>query len=201
MNNEHSYLQDQYTDIITLDQFYRICHISKRKAKWLLENKIVPCKDSGKKTRRFKIKLTDVIEYLKRLDAGEIDAILPVGIFSSKCKTPRQRKKIYVDWLCEYIHANGTEQLRQFYEKKHKKYPDLLTSKIISQMTGFSTSAVGNWIKGGHLKAFTGSVNRIPKIYLIDFLCSYYYIRIQNQTNIQKADALNFLDTVKTNKN
>lgn len=55
MNTQYNEIIENYPNTITLDQFYRICHISKRKAKWLLENGIVPCQDSGKKTRRFKI--------------------------------------------------------------------------------------------------------------------------------------------------
>ena len=31
---------------------------------WLLENGVIPCEDSGKKTRRFRIKLEDIINFL-----------------------------------------------------------------------------------------------------------------------------------------
>ena len=31
---------------------------------WLLENGAIPCEDSGKKTRRFRIKLEDIINFL-----------------------------------------------------------------------------------------------------------------------------------------
>lgn len=57
-----------YPEYITKDQMYRICHISKRTCLFLLESGLVPNIDSGKKTRRFKIKTTDVIEYLKDRD-------------------------------------------------------------------------------------------------------------------------------------
>lgn len=81
---DYSFLRDQYPEIITMDQLYHICHISKRKARWLLENGIIPCEDSGKKTRRFKIKLEDVIEFLEFRDAGLLDDMIPVGIFSGE---------------------------------------------------------------------------------------------------------------------
>ena len=38
---DYSFLRNQDPEIITMDQLYRICHISKRKARWLLEN-IIP---------------------------------------------------------------------------------------------------------------------------------------------------------------
>ena len=61
MNTQYNEIIENYPNTITLDQFYRICHISKWKAKWLLENGIAPCQDSGKKTRRFKIQTRDVV--------------------------------------------------------------------------------------------------------------------------------------------
>lgn len=61
MATDYSYLLAEYPEKISQDQLYRICRISKRKATWLLENGYIPCEDTGKKTRRFKIQITDVI--------------------------------------------------------------------------------------------------------------------------------------------
>ena len=47
------------------DQFYQVAHISKATALYLLQSGLVPCKDSGKKTRRYTIKTSDVIAYLQ----------------------------------------------------------------------------------------------------------------------------------------
>ena len=80
----YEYLREQYPEIISKDQLYRICNISKRKAQWLLENGIIPCEDSGKQTRRFHIRLEDVITFLERRDAGLLQAEIPVGIFSRR---------------------------------------------------------------------------------------------------------------------
>ena len=51
MNNLSSIVQqlDALPATITKDQFYRICHISKRHAKYLLDSGLVKCVDSGKK--------------------------------------------------------------------------------------------------------------------------------------------------------
>ena len=54
----------EYAEVITKAQFYRIAHISKATALFLLQSGKVPCKDSGKKTRRYKIRTYDVILYL-----------------------------------------------------------------------------------------------------------------------------------------
>lgn len=61
MNTDYSHLLTEYPATISMDQLYKICHISKRKARWLLEHGVIPCEDNGNQTRRFAIKLTDVI--------------------------------------------------------------------------------------------------------------------------------------------
>ena len=43
------FLRTTYPDEITKDQFYRICHISKKTASYLLESGIVPCRNSDTK--------------------------------------------------------------------------------------------------------------------------------------------------------
>ena len=57
-------IRREYPEVITKDQFYRIAHISKATALFLLQSGKVPCMDSGKKTRRYKIRTDDVILYL-----------------------------------------------------------------------------------------------------------------------------------------
>ena len=39
---DYGYLREQYPAVISKDQLYRICHISKRKALWLLEHGVIP---------------------------------------------------------------------------------------------------------------------------------------------------------------
>ena len=88
MATDYSYLLAEYPEKISQDQLYRICRISKRKATWLLENGYIPCEDTGKKTRRFKIQITDVIAYLTRLEESPETLLTPPGIFSSGyCQT------------------------------------------------------------------------------------------------------------------
>ena len=57
-------IRREYPEMISKDQFYRIAHISKATALHLLQHGLVPCKDTGKKTRRYTIRTDDVIFYL-----------------------------------------------------------------------------------------------------------------------------------------
>ena len=83
MNNLSSIVQqlDALPATITKDQFYRICHISKRHAKYLLDSGLVKCVDSGKKTRKYKIEMKDVLAYLidRELDPEKYRA--PAGYY------------------------------------------------------------------------------------------------------------------------
>ena len=84
MSTDYSALLLEYPAVISKDQLYRICHISKRKATWLLEHGVIPCKDSGKKTRRFQIYTADVVNYLITLENEPQKVAIPAGIFQSE---------------------------------------------------------------------------------------------------------------------
>lgn len=135
---DYSFLRDQYPEVITMDQLYRICHISKRKARWLLENGVIPCEDSGKKTRRFKIKLDDVIEFLELRDAGLLDDVMPVGIFSSDeyGYPPRQPRTRF---------DNGA--LQAFLLDCWVDAPDMLTIPQTASLCGYSVTTLVRWFQ------------------------------------------------------
>ena len=57
-------IRRKYPETVSKDQFYQIAHISKATALHLLQNGLVPCKDTGKKTRRYTIRTDDIIFYL-----------------------------------------------------------------------------------------------------------------------------------------
>ena len=59
-------IKKQYPKTMSKDQLYRVAHISKATALYLLQSGAIPCKDTGKKTRRYTIKTDDVIEYLRQ---------------------------------------------------------------------------------------------------------------------------------------
>lgn len=65
--NETAINWDSIPDIITKDQLYQICHISKSTALYLLRSGKIPCEYTRKKTRCYKIKKADVITYLHNL--------------------------------------------------------------------------------------------------------------------------------------
>lgn len=142
MKTDYSYLLEEYPSTISMDQLYKICHVSKRKAKWLLEHGVIPCKDSGKKTRRFTIKTVDVVQYLKKLEAGEINTTPPSGTFSSH----RPKRKI------SNVRVN-TIIFTTFLKKQWIAEPDAMTVEQASVLIGYNKSTISKWIKTKKLQA------------------------------------------------
>jgi len=136
--SQYNDLKRQYPPKISADQFRQICHISKRKAKWLLENGIVPCKDSGKKTRRFTIYIDDVIKYLQARESDPDSVITPRGQFTSG---PQRRDLIVAEKLEEHL------------QKCWEQEPEALIVPQIHRMTGYSERSIGKFIRVGKLSA------------------------------------------------
>ena len=163
MATDYTYLYEEYPEVISADQLYRICHISKRKAKWLLEHGYIPCEDSGKKTRRYKIRLNDVIDYLRTLEAAPDLVATPVGAFNVK------RKQLNpVAQICQ-------KEFQRFLYNIWRDEADILRISDVQVLLGYSAGTIRQWILRKELRS-----TRIPcgiqvtaKEWLIDFSWAY----------------------------
>ena len=153
-----------YPKIVSKDQVYRICHISKKTALYLLESGLIPCEDSGKKTRRFRVKLEDVITYLQNREITPLAYKPPENYYLGKAYSHSTHKKIYL--LPEH-EANA----RLFFEKKLRQYKDVMTTAEVSKFLGYSQKTVVEWYERKEIKCFLikGKL-AFPKEYLIDFI-------------------------------
>jgi len=90
------------------------------------------------------------------------------------------------------------KQLKRFYIHKYKNHSDMLLIKEVAVITGFGKTAIVRWMNSGILKGYNkGRVYRIPKIYLIDFVCGSYYRKIIRKSKIQQADMQEFLEELR----
>jgi hypothetical protein len=178
MTTDYSYLLNEYPEIISQDQLYRICHISKRKATWLLENGYIPCQDSGKKTRRFKIRIDDVIIYLTRLEKHPESVQTPSGIFSTRVKY-RSIKQMH-----EPI---DSKSFTKMLKKEWSSFPDVLTTNDVIKLIGYTQSTLSDWIIQGRIIGIR-YYNRylIPKDCLIKYLAGDGHNRIQQKSEKHK---------------
>ena len=177
-SNCYSELLQQFPEYMTKNQMYKVCHISKKTCLFLLENGLVPCIDSGKKTRRFKIKTNAVIHYLEDRESRPELYRPPEGFYTKK-QSELNRALTEDDLLI----------MRKFYEAELKHYPDVLTTKQISEFTGYGESSVVRWCSKEYLQHFfIKQKYHVPKIYLLDFLVSWNYIGIavKSELHIQR---------------
>lgn len=173
-------IEQQYPEYITKDQMYRICHISKKTCLFLLESGLVPNIDSGKQTRRFKIKTADVIQYLKDRDDYPEVYKAPAGFYKGNgCKKAPSFDKVFT--------AADLTRMRGYYEGLLEKKPDVMTVEQVAKFTGYCKNSVSKWCSKQELKSFFIRQRfQIPKEYLLDFLTSRYFIGIAVKSDKHK---------------
>lgn len=156
-------------DEMNKEQFRIICHISKATATKLLESGVVPCVHSGKKTRCYTIRKTDVQAYLKS-----------------------RRSNITSQYGCDksgsvLLMENPPEEimrlLYEFYSDKLSGYHDVITIKDVICFTGYCKESVNRWCRSNAIKHFTRNRKHyIPKRFFIEFLCSARFRLIQRKS-------------------
>lgn len=162
MKTNYSYLLEEYPSTISMDQLYKICHISKRKASWYLENGVIPCEDSGKQTRRYTIKITDVIRFLEKQDAGKLPKLPPPGIFASQSSYKRiNYKKVRPSAFSSLL------------KKLWVRQPDVINALQVAVLLGYQSTTINKWIRDGKLEAIAyHGAYLIPKEWLIKYLAA-----------------------------
>ena len=159
--------------IVGLEQVRVILHIGKRKAKYLLENGIIPCKNTGKKTHQYRVKVSDILEYKKKQHSFK------VGMFSScHTETPKREDSFYL----------RRSVALKFYKKLLKKEDDTLTVEDICNITGYEKKAVYRWIEHNWLpdRKVMGKIF-VSKQDLLRFLSSRRYAQIVQKSTLHSA--------------
>ncbi len=171
--NETAINWDSIPDIITKDQLYQICHISKSTALYLLRSGKIPCEYTGKKTRCYKIKKADVITYLEKRKVFPESYSAPRGWYGGH----------YVAKLSKELPEDVLRQMHDYYAKLLGKYKDVVTVQDVVALTGYAKTTINNWCNRGVLKSFCkGQLFYIPKIFLIDFFCSLTFRSITRKS-------------------
>lgn len=175
--NSYKWLLDKYPPIINKEQLYRICHVSKKTAQAYLEFKFIPSRNTGKKTWKYSIKLTDVIAFLELRDQAPCDYLIPPN-------WGRGKQRTNIAHLTPEVRRN----LHKAFEIKLDSYPDVLSGKQVACVTGYTISSVTKWCKNGQLYHYRIlGKNMIPKIVLLEFLDSVHFhsIRVKSAKHLQ----------------
>ncbi len=174
---------DKVPDVITKEQFWKLCHISKATARYLLQSGKIPCIYSGKKTRCYQILKKDVMAYVMNRE------LYPDYYSAAKGDS----HSTLSDSTIIQIQKQG--KMREYYAFHLEKYPDVLDTLTISNITGYGKTAVNNWCQKRLFKHFKINGRYIvPKVYLIDFFYSTYFCNIKRKSerHLQLLESFRF---------
>ena len=171
------YNLDQYEDILTKEQMRIVCHISKRKAMYLLQSGLIPCINTGKKTHTYLIKKSDVETYLKdrEINPWKYQVEYPKCVSANERRNTK--KALYLVDIIQY------QNMWTYYKNLLISYPELMTVMQVKLFTGYGENTVREWINKDKLRYLDCIAGwRIPKTWLLQFLCSEYCNKITRKT-------------------
>ena len=191
---------------ISLEQLYKMLHISKRKAAWMLNNGIIPCQIRPTKTHRYIILREDVEAYLQKKRAERRKEI-PVGIFNAK---PTKQTMVInnhhpmdtVNVMDCYITIADEcrDAFRDHVEKRLQYFPDAITADKAGEIIGYSKNTVIAYIQQKHLFAVQISGKYIiPKTALAEFLVTDFAFEIVHKSTWPMNTILQFAEKNKPN--
>ena len=155
---------------LSADELYRYLHISKRKLKSLLENGYISCIDTGKKTHRFLIKVSDAKDFKRRMDTESGFLSELYGQFNSGIYKPRKK-------LIEPTPEN-CRAFQKFLTERWADYPDALPTKLAAELIGCVTQKVGDWMRRGVISSVSiGGVRYCSKAEFIAYCASQNMLR------------------------
>ena len=171
-----------------MEQLYKMLHVSKRKAAWMLNNGIIPCRIRQTATHRYIIRLEDVEIYLQKQRKARREEI-PVWIFNAK---PRKREVLLnrqpVDTVtiaeCYITLADECQEaFRAHVEKRLRYTADALDIDTAAEIIGYSRGMVLSHIQQKHIDAVRISGKYIiSKAAIVDFLVSDIAFGIVNKS-------------------
>ena len=177
-------LRELYPEYVSLDQMRIICMISKRSARYLVEQEIVPAIDTGKQTWKYRIALDDIITYLHR--RGQVGSMIPCGLPSGhKRGTKHKRMPSNRKSFAQLIESGQQADILEFFEYICVDCDDLLRAEDVADIVGLSKSSIMRSIKAGRIKYLMDRcMYFIPKQYLMEYVVSRHYIEIKSDSEL-----------------
>ena len=156
-------IKANYPEKIGLEQMRVICHISKKTARYLLTSGLVPCIDTGKKTRQYIINTKDVITYLKKRQSQPEKFSAPTGYYSASWNKGGKPKTLTLREWANLDTAKSRKKFQDFLTLKTQPYSDVLSVAEASRLTGYHHNTLTNWCHNGYicdLSPFSDNMNQ-----------------------------------------
>ena len=158
---DYEFIRQNYPPVISSEQLRKILHVSRRRCIWLLKH-YIPHNDNGNQTRRYTIDLEVALTFLADFEQAPERYSAAPGQFSTYDKYVRN-KRIKQE-------KSYDESIKPKLTLKWQSEPEVLDSKAVSKLTGYSIIAVNRWIQKGKLKSVKTPNGRITsKEWLIGF--------------------------------
>ena len=155
-------------EIISLEQLYKMLHISKRKAAWMLQNGIIPCEIRNTPTHKYTIRKEDVLAYMAKSEREKRKEI-PVGIFNAKkTNNPRRTESLdsdcggYFDDTNYKLRGKERTRFKEMLEDLLSAVPDTLTVDEVAELTGYHRRTILRYVQRKYIYA----VNIMGKLYI-----------------------------------
>jgi excisionase family DNA binding protein len=178
-------LKNHYPQLLSLDHLYKICRISKKSARYLVQHGIIPAIDTGKQTWRYKINLDDVIIYLNHRDKW--GSMIPPGAVSSRNKNRKNTVLSNRKSFSQLITAGREHEIVEYFNFIYADYDDILTIYDLTEMTGLNKNTIQKLCRNGHIKAVeTRPKYLVPKQYLLEFVVTRRFIEAKTDSELFK---------------
>ena len=140
---------------LSLEQLRQRLHISKRKAAWMLQNGVIPCRIVDTPTHlRYYVKEEDLKAYFAK-SQSERSREIPVGIFSSRREKSLPLEKGGRDHNSVNIRLTSNERamFTHLLEKRMEIYPDAMDINRVAKITGYSRTTILRKVQNGDIFA------------------------------------------------
>ncbi len=160
-------IQKNYPPVLSLANVTVILRISKRKAAWMLQNGIIKCTITDNPTRKYQIAVEDIFDYMERVEKDDPTVRVPTGLFNAKPTKQHREATLIAPSL---IHARPPEDYKLFLADKWYKFPDLLHSEDVAEITGYTQKTAQKWITEKKLRSVLAQDDLFTtKEWLIEF--------------------------------
>ena len=160
---------------LSLEQLRQRLHISKRKAAWMLNNGVIPCRIVNTPTHlRYYVSEEDLRAYMKQ-SITESKKEFVRGQFSSRNKNAPEINEVSGDEINVYSYLSKKERnkFERMLEKRLAIYPDVMDIKRIVNIIGYTDRTIRWHIGKGRIFAIIQDRKYLVSKYsLIKFLAS-----------------------------
>lgn len=145
---------------VSKEEFYKLCRISKKTAYKLIK--------SGR------------VKAIKRNCASRHCYEIPISEIERLESIRRYLKKLREEEI---------SKVKEYYSKKLKNYPDVITSEDVQAITGYAKETVRRWIQDGKLVGMVyKSKYVIAQKDFLDFVTSSHYVGITRKSREHLSD-------------